>query len=162
MMRIPARWQSAGRRLLSEHTNPSQLGIAVGVGVFFACTPFYGFQLWLALGFAWLFRLNKVAAAAGTQFSIPPLIPFIVFASACVGERVVHGRSLSVSRAQFEGLEPQEIIARLGVAWLVGGALVGLVAGTIVGTLVALIAARRARKGLPTEAPAPPFDAAGD
>lgn len=161
-MRIPARWRSAGRRLLSEHTEPAQLGVAVGVGVFFACTPFYGFQLWLALGAAWLFRLNKVAAAAGTQFSFPPLIPFIVFASAWVGERVVHGRSLRVSRAQFEGLGTQEILVRLGVAWLVGGAVVGLVAGTTVGLVVALIAARRVRKGLPTEAPAPPCDATGD
>jgi uncharacterized protein (DUF2062 family) len=147
-------------RLLSENTSPARLGIAVGVGVLFACTPFYGFQLWLALGVAWLFRLNKVAVAIGTQFSIPPMIPFIVLASVWIGELLVHGRSPSLSRAQFQSVGARELLTQFGAAWVVGGLVVGAIAGTLIGAVVTLIAARRVRRGSPSEGLGPPSDPA--
>lgn len=150
------------RRLLSENTTPVRLGVAVGVGVLFACTPFYGFQLWLALLVAWPLRLNKVAVAIGTQFSIPPMIPFIVVASAWTGEWLVHGRALSLSLEQLRTANVKELAAQIGVAWTVGGLVVGLVAGTIVGAVVAIIAARRARRVLPIAGPVHPSDRASD
>lgn len=146
MNRFLAWMRAQGRRLLSENTSPVRLGVAVGVGVFFACTPFYGFQLWLALGVAWLCRLNKVAVAIGTQFSIPPMIPFIVFASAWIGGWLVHGRPLSISRDHLRSTNVKELAAQIGLAWTVGGLVVGLVCGTIIGAIVAIIAARRAPK----------------
>jgi uncharacterized protein (DUF2062 family) len=156
MSRTTAWLRDTWQRLLSENTSPVQLGVAVGVGVFFACTPFYGFQLWLALAVAWLFRLNKLAVAIGTQFSFPPLIPFIVFASAWTGEWIVHRRSLTMSLAQLQSAGAGDIARQIGVAWLVGGVVVGVVAGAITGALVTVVARRRARKASPSEAPARP------
>ena len=150
------------RRLLSENTSPVRLGVAVGVGVLFACTPFYGFQLWLALLVAWPLRLNKVAVAIGTQFSIPPMIPFIVLASAWTGEWLVHGHALSVSREQLRTTPVSELALQIGVAWTVGGVVVGLVAGTVIGAVVATIARRRARTELPIANPVHPSDPAND
>lgn len=132
-------------RLLSENASPTRLGVAVGVGVLFACTPFYGFQLWLGLGAAWLLRLNKVAVAIGTQFSFPPLIPFIVLGSVWIGELLVHGRAPSLSRAQFQGMGARDLLTQFGVPWVIGGLVVGAVAGTIIGSAVTVIAARKAR-----------------
>ncbi|MGV3708140.1 MAG: DUF2062 domain-containing protein [Gemmatimonas sp.] len=149
-------------RLMAEGTSPVRLGVAVGIGVFFACTPFYGFQLWLALAVAWIFRLNKVAVVIGTQFSLPPLIPFIVFASAWTGERLLHGRSLALSLNQLRDRELTTLAREFGLAWTVGGAVVGLVAGTLIGSVVAIVAARRARTASPNEAPAPASAAATD
>ncbi|MEP6832154.1 MAG: DUF2062 domain-containing protein [Gemmatimonas sp.] len=142
-----------GRRLLSENTSPVRLGVAVGVGVFFACTPFYGVQLWLALGVAWLCRLNKVAVAVGTQFSVPPMIPFIVFASAWIGEWLVHGRALSITRDQLRSTNVKDLAAQIGLAWTVGGVVVGIAAGTTIGAIVAIIAARRVRRASLNEDP---------
>lgn len=132
------------------------------MGVLFACTPFYGFQLWLALLVAWPLRLNKVAVAIGTQFSVPPMIPFIVLASAWTGEWLVHGRALSISREQLRTSNVKELAAQIGVAWTVGGLVVGLVSGTIIGTAVAIIAARRGRRALPIANRVHPSDPASD
>jgi uncharacterized protein (DUF2062 family) len=157
------RWiRTQAERLMAEGTSPTRLGVAVGVGVFFACTPFYGFQLWIALAVAWVLRLNKVAVAIGTQFSIPPLIPFIVFASAWTGERLLYGRSLTLSFDQLRGRDLRTLAAEFGLSWTVGGAVVGLVAGTVIGAIVAMVAARRARRASPTEVPATPSAATSD
>ncbi|MEO7362866.1 MAG: DUF2062 domain-containing protein, partial [Gemmatimonadaceae bacterium] len=104
------------------------------------------FQLWLALLAAWLLKLNKVAVAIGTQFSVPPMIPFIVLASVWIGQLLVHGRAPSLDRSQFAGLGAREMLAQFGVPWVIGGLVVGAVAGTILGSIVAVIAARKARK----------------
>lgn len=162
MKRLHQWIRTQAERLLAESTSPIQLGVAVGVGVFFACTPFYGFQLWLALAVAWALRLNKVAVAIGTQFSIPPFIPFIVFASAWTGERILYGRSLTLGFDQLRGRDLRSLAAEFGLSWTVGGAVVGLVAGTVVGAIVAMVAAQRARKVSPTEARATPSGATSD
>ena len=162
MNRATAWARTQVRRLLSESTSPARLGVAVGVGVFFACTPFYGLHLWLALLVAWPLRLNKVAVAIGTQFSLPPMIPFIVFASAWIGEWLLHGRPLSLTREQLRSANIKELAAQIGMAWTVGGLVLGLVAGTIIGALVAVIAARRARRVSRTEVPTHPSAAATD
>lgn len=162
MNRLTAWARPQAQRLLSENTSPVRLGVAVGVGVFFACTPFYGLHLWLALLVAWPLRLNKVAVAIGTQFSLPPMIPFIVFASAWIGEWLLHGRSLSLTREQLRSADVGELATQLGVAWTVGGLVLGLVAGTVIGAIVAVIAARRARRVSQSEAPPHPCGAAID
>lgn len=128
----------------------------------FACTPFYGFQLWLALAVAWILRLNKVAAAIGTQFSFPPFIPFIVLASVWIGELLVHGRMPSLNRSQFQSTSARELLTQFGAAWVVGGLVVGAVAGAVIGAAVTVIAARRARRVLPSEGLRSPSDPTAD
>ena len=162
MTRLTHWLRTTAERLLTENTSPARLGVAVGVGVLFACTPFYGFQLILALAFAWPFRLNRLAVAAGTQFSFPPLIPFIVFASAWIGEWMVHGRAFRFSLDELRAASIGEIAAQIGLAWLVGGLVVGLAAGSVVGGIVFLIARRRARSMSPSAIPSPPTGQARD
>lgn len=148
--------RTTAHRLLHQNTSPAGLGVATGVGVLFACTPFFGLQLAIALAIAWLLKLNKVAVAIGTQFSIPPMIPFIVFASAWTGEWIVHRRAFSLSLAELRSATIPELAAQIGIAWLVGGTVVGLVSGSIVGTIVFLVARRRAQKASPSEVPSLP------
>lgn len=156
MINATTRLRQIANRLLHENASPSGLGIAVGVGVLFACTPFFGFQLWIALGVAWMFRLNKVAVAVGTQFSLPPLIPFIVFASAWIGEWIVHRRRFTLSIAELRGASATEIATRIGAAWLVGGLVLGAICGVVVGLIVYAVAKRRAQTASPSEGPAHP------
>jgi uncharacterized protein (DUF2062 family) len=53
----------------------------VALGVFWGITPFWGFQIWFVLFFAWLFKLNKALSVVASNISIPPMIPLILFLS---------------------------------------------------------------------------------
>ena len=44
---------------------PHRIALALAVGVFVSCTPFWGFQTILAVLIAMLLRLNRAATVAG-------------------------------------------------------------------------------------------------
>ncbi len=54
---------------------------AIALGVFVGISPFWGIHTFLVFVLAALFRLNKVTAFLFSNISIPPLIPFIIYAS---------------------------------------------------------------------------------
>jgi glycosyltransferase involved in cell wall biosynthesis len=62
---------------------------SVAVGIFFGIAPLWGAQLFLAFGVAWLFRLNKAISLLVSNISIPPMIPFILYASYKTGGLVL-------------------------------------------------------------------------
>jgi uncharacterized protein (DUF2062 family) len=128
--------------MITAESSPARLGIAVGVGVWVSCSPFFGLHLLIALAIAWPLRLNKLAVAIGTQFSLPPLIPFVAIASANVGELILHGRLLPMGLDALRAVPPAVLIRQIGLAWLVGGCVVGALAGAAVGALVAVFATR--------------------
>jgi uncharacterized protein (DUF2062 family) len=123
---------------------PARLGVAVGVGVFIACTPFLGGHLLIALVASRLLRLNTIAVAAGTQFSLPPLIPVIAWASVQVGASVRPDATLPTTIAQLRALPPATLVTHVGEAWLVGCVVVGGACALVVGAVVAAVAHRRA------------------
>jgi len=53
------------RAVLRLNDPPSRIALALAVGVFIGCTPFYGLQTLLSLGLAALFHLNKAATVTG-------------------------------------------------------------------------------------------------
>jgi uncharacterized protein (DUF2062 family) len=57
----------------------------MALGVFFGITPFWGFQIWFVISFAWVFKLNKALAIIASNISVPPMIPVIVVASYYIG-----------------------------------------------------------------------------
>lgn len=69
------------RNTLSTHDIAG--GLALGVAVSF--TPLIGTHLLQAFSFAWLFRLNVLAAFAGTVFGNPWTFPFIFWLDYKVG-----------------------------------------------------------------------------
>lgn len=71
--------------LIRSHETPQVKAWSVAVGVFFGITPFWGFQMWLVLLFAWIFKLNKALGVLASNISIPPMIPLIVFLSYLLG-----------------------------------------------------------------------------
>ncbi len=54
---------------------------AIALGVFVGISPFWGFHTLLVFSLAAIFKLNKVVAFLFSNISIPPLIPFIIYAS---------------------------------------------------------------------------------
>ncbi len=75
---------------------------SLGFGVFMGIVPLWGFQLLIGIPLAVLFRLNKVLFITAANISLPPMIPFIVYASLLVGQlfflgEINHEKIFSVS-----------------------------------------------------------------
>src|SRR4051812_12082920 len=60
------RWvKRVWRQLKREQLTPGRFGFAVGLGLFFGLSPFWGFQMITAQFLAYVLKLNKLAVAAG-------------------------------------------------------------------------------------------------
>lgn len=135
------------RHLLHEHTAPSRLALAVLLGCLVGCTPFFGFHLFVCIALAWLFRLNQVVVYGAANISIPPMIPFIGFASVQLGEQLLHGRWLGLTLAEVTWKNAPQLGKAFFLDWLVGGLAVGGAAGLTAGSITyAFLARRRARR----------------
>ena len=121
-----ALWQ----RAKSERAEPHQIGWAVGVGVFAACTPALGFHGPLALGLATLFRLNRLWAWIGSRLSNVITLPLVVYAEVQVAHRVRTGQWLAIDRSQAVD-QAKDLI----VDWLLGMVPVGGALSAAVGLL---------------------------
>jgi len=65
------------------------LALSVAFGIFMGIIPIWGYQLVSAIFLAYLFKLNKTIVIISANISLPPLIPFILFASVKTGELVL-------------------------------------------------------------------------
>lgn len=72
----------------SEDTN-AKLAWSVALGLFIGVSPFWGYQMIVAVSLAHLFKLNKFVALVTSNISIPPMIPIIIFISYFVGGFVI-------------------------------------------------------------------------
>lgn len=63
--------------------------VSIGFGVFMGIAPVWGFQTALVISLSVFLRLNKVLSFAFSNISIPPFIPFIIYASLIVGGLVL-------------------------------------------------------------------------
>ena len=134
-----------GRHLLHEHTAPSRLAAAVLLGCVVGCTPLFGFHFLVCIALAWLLRLNQLVVYGAANISIPPMIPFIGFASVQLGERILHRRWLAVHVADFSWRNAHALARSFFVDWLVGGLVVGGTVGLVgAGVVYRVLRARRA------------------
>jgi predicted LPLAT superfamily acyltransferase/uncharacterized protein (DUF2062 family) len=108
--------------LLKSQNSMGQIALAVGVGAFVSCTPFFGFHTLILAGLAMIFPLNFVAMFLGSHLTMAPLAPAVVIASLVIGKSIPGLKELEGPMSHF-------------YQWLVGGAIFGVVAGTILGVL---------------------------
>ncbi len=76
--------------LKQQESNISK-ALSLSFGVFMGIVPIWGFQLLVGIPLAMLFRLNKVLFIAAANISVPPLMPFIIYASFIFGQLFVDG-----------------------------------------------------------------------
>tara|TARA_B100000700_G_scaffold304328_1_gene376871 strand:+ start:855 stop:1310 length:456 start_codon:yes stop_codon:yes gene_type:complete len=57
--------------LWEQEGSPSQRAVGFGLGVFSGCFPFFGFQTFIGIILAKIFKVNSVLAAVGTWISNP-------------------------------------------------------------------------------------------
>lgn len=142
---LAAALRTSARRLIHEHNDPVQLGVAVALGVLIGCSPFLGAQTLAGLGLAWILRLNRVAVLLGLQISVPPLTPLVLFADAQVGAFALRGEWLPLSVEAMRTVHSFGDVAALLGVMVLGGAIVGAVLAVAAG-LATTVAIRRWRR----------------
>lgn len=112
--------------VVAAHESTNKKALSVGVGLFFGIVPIWGFQFALAIFSAIYFKLNKVIVGLSAQISVPPLIPFVLYASVKTGEFVL-GQKVNLD---FTKLLSVETLNNLYV-YYVGATVLSIVAGVV-------------------------------
>ncbi len=81
------------KRFIAEHITQSKesnqkITLSVMLGIFMGITPVWGYQMLITLFLAYVFKLNKVIAIVAANISLPPIIPFLLYASYYTGCKV--------------------------------------------------------------------------
>lgn len=125
--------------LIKSQISAAKMATSLGLGVFLGCTPFYGFHTLLVAVAAFAFRLNAGLLFLGSQVSIPPLMPFLVFGSVVLGRQILGGDEMTL--LSFETLKKMSVPELIALgrdqfqAWLLGSLSLGAMLGTAVGFL---------------------------
>jgi len=64
-------------RFVRLQGTPHEISKGVALGIFIGMTPTFGFQMAIAVFFAWILKESKVAAALGVWITNPLTAPFI-------------------------------------------------------------------------------------
>lgn len=120
---------------IGESNARASAAIALGVG--FGLSPLWGFQGVAALAVAYVVRLNKFTTFVATNISLPPAIPFILWAGYALGG-VLLGKGVTLP---FGEVNAQTIALGIG-QYLLGSILLaigcGLLTWGIVYTLLSI------------------------
>jgi hypothetical protein len=123
--------------LLGREESPERVAAAIAVGVAVGFSPFLGFHIWIALGLAILFRLNKIDAALGQFVGNPWTLPEIYALGYRLGRRVLHYSPRSAPRLPWDRLLHSDFwkafqgptFAPRLLSFLVGTTIVAIAAG---------------------------------
>jgi uncharacterized protein (DUF2062 family) len=122
--RLRAVWKKLGETLAGD-ARPAGLAMAVALGIFVGCTPFYGIQTVLVFAFAALFRLNPFLAFLGSQVSIGPVGLGIAGIEVALGEWLRYGRWAMPKAATGLGLA-KWLWGHALYSWALGSAVLGV------------------------------------
>jgi uncharacterized protein (DUF2062 family) len=121
--RAPLRRLFANLRL--EGAGPVREAVAMGVGAFLGCLPFYGLHWLMVIVIGRLARLNRLKMYVAANISNPLVAPFLVLTEVQVGAIVRRGEIHHLAVAYMRSVDPWVFGADL----LIGSIVVGLVAG---------------------------------
>ncbi len=124
------------RRFLYEdflHNQDSarKKGLSIALGVFIGLSPLWGFQTLIVIFLAILFKLNKVIAFAFSNISLPPFIPFVLYASSKVGQFIL-GQQYSYTMEEIT--TDFEVLKHLK-AYIVGSLVLSTTSAIVIGLL---------------------------
>ncbi len=111
--------------VLATHESAFNKAVSVGVGLFFGIVPIWGFQFGLAILSAVYFKLNKVIVGLTAQISVPPMIPFIVYASVKTGEYVLNQQV----HLNFSEAITIKMAINIGLIYVIGASVLSVIVG---------------------------------
>lgn len=124
-------------RFVRLQGTPDDIAKGVALGVFIGMTPTFGFQMLIAVFFAYLLRENRLAAILGVWITNPVTAPFIY-----VGEYEVGRLMLQLERVTFSTQFSFNSLLDLGWNILVPITVGSLVVGTLMAILTYTITLR--------------------
>ena len=137
---------------------PWRVALALAVGVFISCTPFYGLQTLLSLAVATIFRLNRAVTITGAWLNLPWFAPIVYGFALRIGALVLpdlHGADV----AEIAGLlqaapalsmaDMLDLFRTVSLALLIGTAAVGIVAGAFTYITAFVLLRRRRHSRMP-------------
>jgi|SRR5690554_156901 len=116
---------------LGSDDSPEKNSLSIALGVLIGLSPLWGFHTVIVIFLALLFRLNKVIAFAFSNVSLPPFIPFIVFAGLKLGSWIL-GEHLVLS---FHEIEPSLGLVKYIKSYIVGSIVLAIVGAVVAGLL---------------------------
>jgi len=119
--------------IIKSEDPPSKKTAAIMLGVFVGLTPLWGLQTILAFGLAAVLRLNKAIVFLCSNVSLPPLVPFIIYASYQIGALVL-GKKMDLTLNIEDIKSGADVFKGLGQYMLgsfILAALVALISGVI-------------------------------
>jgi uncharacterized protein (DUF2062 family) len=145
----------------SERATPREIFWAVFLGAFAGCTPAIGFHGWVAVGFATIFRKNRLFAWIGSRISNMVFLPFIIYAEVEVAHRLRTGVWVVIDLHDRDRVIEQA--KELFLDWCLGTIPIGIALGIFFGALGWVFARRRDRKralaaGQEAATPSPPAE----
>lgn len=116
---------------LGSFDSPAKKALSIALGVFVGLSPFWGFHTVIVIFLAIALRLNKAIAFAFSNVSLPPFIPFVIYASSKMGQFVL---GLEYNYTMDEMTENFEIMKHLKV-YIVGSFSLALISAFLLGGL---------------------------
>jgi uncharacterized protein (DUF2062 family) len=144
---LKQRTRETWQKLLHLNASPHQIAAGVSLGVFVSFLPIIPLRTIVALGLAWLFRQNVIAALAGKSITLlySPAVPLIWLAEYRLGKRFI----LVEHAAKFDRVHLGEIL-HMGwdvfTAMLVGAVIIATPVSLITYAVVKQIAERRLQR----------------
>ena len=132
---------------------PWRVALALAVGVFISCTPFYGLQTLLSLAVATIFRLNRAVTVTGAWLNLPWFAPIVYGFALRIGAFVLpdlHGADVAEIAELLQAApalsmaDMLDLFRSVSLALLIGTAAVGIVAGAFT-YITAFVLLRRRR-----------------
>ncbi|OEK09634.1 glycosyltransferase [Flavivirga aquatica] len=117
--------------LLGTEDKASKKALSIALGLFIGISPFWGLQTALVIFLALIFKLNKTIAFIFSNISIPPFIPFILYASSRIGQYILR---VELEYTREEMIENFEVLKHLKT-YIVGSFSLAIIAATSFGIL---------------------------
>ena len=121
--------------------SPHEIAAGIALGNFIGCIPVMGTHTIIAIGFAYILRLNTLVVLLGTQISNPLSYPFQLFVSAEIGNLILKGNFLEIKGSR----EISFLINHYLMPILVGSLALGIVISILSYILVKGFLNRRQR-----------------
>jgi glycosyltransferase involved in cell wall biosynthesis len=121
--------------VVDSNDSNSKLAWSVALGLFVGLTPFWGWQLIIAFGVSYVFKLNKFVTVAASNISIPPILPFLLILSYFTGGLVL---GLETKLSYGSGITLEWVKHNL-LQYVVGSFILGTVFAVVLGFLTFLL-----------------------
>lgn len=126
----------------TDHAHdPLRLSLAVGLGLFFGIVPIWGLQTVIAATLAHRLRLNMAITLLACNISLPPMVPFLLYAATALGHWMFTGELLKVALGEMTMARARGYVWE----WLVGSLVLAVIVAGL-GTVIAYTAARLVKR----------------